>query len=204
MLLLALCYLSYFAGLLFIAWWSRSRPLLSCARAARARPRAAHRGRRCAAALAFAAYYVNWTWPFLVRIRAAAARRFRRAVERERGRSALPALRGPHKLAYTFGSVLVPVLGVAGLVMARRGVERVLLLAWAAILLVFSGLDLFFNFLLKHHYFTMVPVAVGGGVLLARVAERGRWGRAVAVAALVGLAVLGARVGLDAATGRIP
>ena len=83
--------------------------------------------------------------------------------------------------------------------------ERVLLLAWAAILPVFMVLDLSFNFLLKHHYFTMVPVAVGGGVLLARIAERGRWGRvAVAVAATRRLALLGARVGLDAATGRIP
>ena len=86
----------------------------------------------------------------------------------------------------------------------RRGVERVFLLAWAAVLPVFTVLDLFFNFLLKHHYFTMVPVAVGGGALLASVAERGRWGRAVAAVALVTMAVLAGRVGLDAATGRIP
>ena len=99
---------------------------------------------------------------------------------------------------------MVPVLGLGGLLLARRGVERVLLLAWAAILPVFMVLDLSFNFLLKHHYFTMVPVAVGGGVLLARIAERGRWGRVAAVVALLSVALLGARVGLDAATGRIP
>jgi hypothetical protein len=72
------------------------------------------------------------------------------------------------------------------------------------VLPLFMVLDLAFNFLLKHHYFTMVPVAVGGGVLLAGVAQRGRGGRIVALAALAIMAVLAARVGLDAATGRIP
>jgi hypothetical protein len=157
-----------------------------------------------AAALAFAAYYVNWTWPFL----SESVPQLLGGSGAQSGANAgaLPfrIAAAPHKLAYTFGSVLVPMLGVVGLVIARRGVERVLLLAWATVLPVFSGLDLFFNFLLKHHYFTMVPVAVGGGVLLARLAERGRWGRALAVAALVCMAVFAARVGLDAATGRIP
>jgi hypothetical protein len=202
-LLLALCYLSYFAGLLFMlmviaiaaAVLVRREPALV---------RALLSAGAMAAALAFAAYYVNWTWPFLSE--SVPQLLGGSGAQSSANAGALPFRISavPHKLAYTFGSVLVPVLGAAGLVMARRGVERVLLLAWATVLLVFSGLDLFFNFLLKHHYFTMVPVAVGGGVLLARVAERGRWGRAVAVAALVGMAVLAARVGLDAATGRIP
>ena len=204
-LLLALCYLAYFAGLLFM--------LMVIAIAAialvRGQPpfvRALLTAGAMAAALAFAAYYVNWTWPFLsesvpqlLGSSGAQSSSSANAVAL-RARMALE----PGKLAYTFGSILVPVLGMAGLVVARRGVERVLLLAWAAVLPVFSGLDLFFNFLLKHHYFTMVPVAVGGGVLLARVAQRGRWGRLVAVGALVGVAVLAARVGLDTATGRIP
>jgi hypothetical protein len=202
-LLLALCYLSYFAGLLFMlmviaiaaaALWRRQpafvRALLTAGAAA--------------AALAFAAYYVNWTWPFL----SESVPQLLHGSSAESGANAgawrARLILEPGKLAYTFGAILVPVLGIAGLVAARKGVERVLLLAWATVLPVFTGLDLFFNFLLKHHYFTMVPVAVGGGVLLAGVAQRGRGGRIVAVAALVIMAVLAARVGLDAATGRIP
>ena len=139
-----------------------------------------------AAALAFAAYYVNWTWPFLSESVPQLLARVRRAVERERGRAGarvgLPPSRtsSPTRSARSWCRVL----GIAGLVAARRGVERVLLLAWATVLPVFTGLDLFFNFLLKHHYFTMVPVAVGGGVLLARSGparprgpRRGRWPR---------------------------
>jgi hypothetical protein len=202
-LLLALCYLSYFAGLLFMLM-AIAIAAVALGRRQPAFVRALLSAGAMAAALAFAAYYVNWTWPFLSE--SVPQLLGGSGAQSNSNAGALPfrISAAPHKLAYTFGSVLVPVLGVAGLVIARRGVERVLLLAWATVLPVFSVLDLFFNFLLKHHYFTMVPVAVGGGVLLARVAERGRWGRAVAVAALVCMAVLAARVGLDAATGRIP
>jgi hypothetical protein len=204
-LLLALCYLSYFAGLLFMLM------VIAIATAAlgRRQPafvRALLTAGAAAAALAFALYYVNWTWPFLSQSVPQLLGGSGSGGEAGANAGAWRArlLLEPGKLAYTFGSILVPVLGLAGLVVARRGVERVLLLAWAAVLPVFSGLDLFFNFLLKHHYFTMVPVAVGGGVLLARVAERGRWGRVAAIAALFTMGVLAARVGLDAATGRIP
>jgi hypothetical protein len=71
------------------------------------------------------------------------------------------------------------------------------------VLVVFSALDLSFNFLLKHHYFTMVPVAVGVGVLVARLADHAlaRW---AAAAALLALAALALGVGFDVATGRIP
>jgi hypothetical protein len=202
-LLMALCALSYFAGLLFLG-------LIVVAAAAvlwRAQPafvRALLTASATAAILAFALYYVNWTWPFL----SETVPRLLSGSGAHSGSSAgaLPSrlLAAPHKLAYTFGAVAVPVLGTLGLLLARRGVERVLLLAWAAILPFFMILDLSFNFLLKHHYFTMVPVAVGGGVLLARVAERGPWGRVAATAALIVVALLGARVGLDAAMGRIP
>jgi hypothetical protein len=200
-LLLTLCYLSYFAGLLFMGMVV----VIASAALYRGRPsfvRALFGAAAAAAALAFASYYVNWAWPFVSQ-----------TVPQLLGGSGASASPGalpsriaaaPHKLTYTFGSVLVPALGLAGLLLARRGVERVLLLAWAAVLPVFMVLDLYFNFLLKHHYFTMVPVAVGGGVLLARAAERGRWGRAAAAAALLAVALLGARVGLAAATGRIP
>jgi hypothetical protein len=204
-LLLALCYLSYFAGLLFMLMVV-AITAATLARRERAFVRVLLTAAAAAAAIAFFAYYVNWTWPFLSESvpqllggsGAASTANANAGAWRAR------LLLEPGKLAYTFGSVLVPVFGVAGLIAARRGTERVLLLAWAAVLPVFTVLDLFFNFLLKHHYFTMVPVAVGGGVLLASVAERGRWGRVAATAAIVIMAVLAARVGLDAATGRIP
>jgi hypothetical protein len=200
-LLLAVCFLAYTAGLLFMGLvvaitavaLGRGRPALS---------RALLGAAATAAAIAFLLYYVNWTWPFLSE-----------SVPRLFTGSGAPSSAGampfrvaaaPHKLAYTFGSALVPLLGLGGLFLARRGAERVMLLAWAAVLPLFMALDLVFNFLLKHHYFTMVPVAVGGGVLLGRLSARGRWGRALALLALVAVAVMGARVGLDAATGRIP
>jgi hypothetical protein len=99
---------------------------------------------------------------------------------------------------------LIPVLGLAGLARARSLRAWPLLLAWAAVLPVFSVADLFFNLLLKHHYFTMVPVAVGGGLLLAALARRGAAGR-VGAGVLLGLALLlGLQTALDAALGRIP
>jgi hypothetical protein len=202
-LLLSLCFLAYFAGLLFMgmvvaiavaAVFRKDQPLARALLTAAA----------TAAAIAFAVYYVNWTAPFLSesvpRLLSGSGDHSSAAASALAPRLAAV----PHKLAYTFGSSLLPLLGLSGLLLARRGVPRVLLLAWASVLPVFTGLDLFFNFLLKHHYFTMVPVAVGGGVLLGTLSERGRWGRAVAAVALIAVAVLGARAGLDAATGRIP
>lgn len=202
-MLLALCFLAYFAGLLFMG----IVVAITCAALWRRDPtftRALLGASAAAAGVAFALYYVHWTWPFL----SESVPRLLGGSGAQTGANAgaLPSRLAavPHKLAYTFGSTLVPVLGLAGLVLARRGAPRVLLLAWAAILPLFTALDLSFNFLLKHHYFTIAPVAVGGGVLLARLAERGRWGRAMAAAAMILFAFLGARVGLDAATGRIP
>src|SRR5262249_18273940 len=161
------------------------------------------RGGGPAALIAFLLYYVNWTWPFLSE---SVPRLFGGSGAPSSSAGALPfrLAAAPHKLAYTFGSPLVPLVGLGGLLLARRGPGRVMLLAWAAVLPLFAVLDLYFNFLLKHHYFTMVPVAVGGGVVLGRLSTSGGRGRALAAAALIAAAVLGARVGLDAAMGRIP
>ena len=65
-------------------------------------------------------------------------------------------------------------------------------------------MDLFFNFLLKHHYFVMVPVAVGCGALLSRLAELGRYGRAIALALLAVILYLGVDTALQVALGLIP
>ena len=202
-LLLTLCFLAYTAGLLFTGMVIAATALLL----ARSRPEIARPlvGAAFAAGLlAFALYYVHWTWPFLSE---SVPRLFTGAgAQPDSSAGALPMRLGalPHKLAYTFGSALLPLVGLSGLLLVRRGPERVLMLAWGAVLPVFMGLDLAFNFLLKHHYFTMVPVAVGGGAALAAIAGRGRAGRVLAAVVLVAVALLGARVALDAAMGRIP
>jgi hypothetical protein len=200
--LLALCFLSYTAGLLFASFaLAVALPLAWRAQPADARALAAVG--LAAAAVAFLLYYVNWTWPFLSQ-----------SVPRMLHGSGAPDSGGtpvlkrllalPHKLDYSYGSVLIPVLGLAGLARARAMRGWPLLLGWAAVLPVFCAADLFFNLLLKHHYFTVVPVAVGGGLGLAGLAERGPAGR-VSAGVLLGLALLlGLQTALDAALGRIP
>jgi hypothetical protein len=202
-LLLTACFLAYTAALFFTALvLAASVPLLW-----RGHPRSA--GRLAAAGLAasllaFALYYVHWTWPFLSESLPRLAAGSGAAVSE--GDLLVRLAREPSRLAYTFGSVLVPLAGLAGLARLRGAPApaRVVLGAWAGILLAASVLDLFFNLLHKHHYFTMAPVAVGCGLLLAALAERGRAGRACALALCLASAVLGARTALDAALGRIP
>jgi hypothetical protein len=203
MLLLALCFLSYTASLLFGSMvLAASVALLR--RHAPAPARALALALAGAWLLAFGLYYVNWAWPFL-------SESLPRIVSwsspgGDSGSLWTRLALQPRKLSYTYGSVAVPVLGLGGLVLARRAAApaRVILLCWAAILVAIGGLDLFFNFLRKHHYFVMVPVAVGGGVLLARLAETGRAGRVVAGALCLAAAALGLQTAIDVALGRIP
>jgi hypothetical protein len=110
----------------------------------------------------------------------------------------------PSKLAYSYGSLLVPLAGFAGLASLRPSWERRVLWCWAAILPVVSGADVFFNFLLKHHYYVMAPMAVGAGALLARAEGVSRVGRWAAAAGAAALALLGLRTALDVALGLIP
>ena len=207
--LLALCFLSYFAGLLF------ALVVLTVAAAAlgRSQPRAVRAlivATVLAAAVAFALYYVHWTGPFLGQTvpRLLARASGGAGGAGEGAPTAFPLVRRlarvPEQLEYTFGSLLVPLLGLLGLGLARGKATRTLLLAWGGVLVVFTGLDQFFNFLLKHHYFTIVPVAVGGGLLLSGLAERGRYGRGLSWAAVLAVLILGAQRAFEAATGRIP
>ena len=201
-LLLTLCFLSYTASLLFAATVVALASALLWRRSPEHARALAFAGVG-ASALAFGLYYVNWAWPFLTQ--------------------SLPQIAGgpsgggggetwsrlglqPGKLTYTYGSALVPLLGLGGLLVARQAPAhlRVLLLCWAAILPLVGGLDLFFNFLRKHHYFVMVPVAAGAGVLLAWLAQRPRWGRPAVAALGVAAAVLAVRMAADVALGRIP
>ncbi|HEY2941796.1 MAG TPA: hypothetical protein VGN09_05120 [Vicinamibacteria bacterium] len=200
--LLSLCFLAYTAGLLFAAF-AIAAALPFVVRSEPSTARALAAAGLAAAAVAFLLYYMYWTWPFLSQ---SVPRILHGSGAPEGGGT--PVFRRllalPHKLNYSYGSALIPVLGLAGLVRARTLRGWPLLAAWAAVLPVFSVADLFFNLLLKHHYFTAVPVAVGGGLLLAALARRGPVGR-VSAGVLLGLALLlGLQTALDAALGRIP
>jgi len=149
-----------------------------------------------ATVLAFFLYYVHWTLPFLTKSLPALA-----GGHTEAWNVSVVArlLAQPAKLAYSYGTVLVPLLGLLGLYLYRGRDERVILLAWAGVLVVFCGLDVFFNFLRKHHFFVLVPLEAGGGLALARLTSTGRAGRALAIALLLGAVALGAREALSAA-----
>ena len=204
--LLTICCLSYTASLIFVVFalglalpflWQRDRPAT----------RALVGAGLAAGCLAFVLYYASWTWPFLKesvpRLLAGAG-----SDGGTQGAVANPlwprVARIPSKLADSYGSALIPLAGLAGLALLTRATSRIFLWSWAAVLVVFSGLDVFFNFLLKHHYATMTPVAVGLGLLLDRLWTRGAWSRWLAVALLAFALALGVRSALDVALGRIP
>jgi hypothetical protein len=201
--LFTLCFLSYTAGLLFevcVVLWSL--PFL--ARRYPRESRALLGAFLAASALAFLLYYVNWAWPFL---RESVPRIVRGgAGQVPHHVSLLSRLRLlPGKLDYSYGSRLVPLVGLAGLgLLLPRGPARVFLWSWGAVLVVFSGLDLSFNLLLKHHYFTETPVALGIGLALARVEKAGSEGRAVAILALLGILAFAVRTALAIASGGVP
>jgi hypothetical protein len=197
--LLTFCFLSYTAALLFTAM-VLAVLIAGAARRDPARARLLATATALACALAFVLYYVHWTWPFLSQ-----------SVPRLLGgsaREATPVLRRlalqPGKLAYSYGSLLVPLAGLLGLGLLRASWERRVLWAWAGILVVIGGADVFFNFLLKHHYYAMLPVAIGVGILLARIEGVSRTGRWAAGAATILVVALGLRTALDVALGRIP
>ncbi|HST05780.1 MAG TPA: hypothetical protein VLQ48_13725 [Chloroflexia bacterium] len=85
-------------------------------------------------------------------------------------------------------SLLPIVLAVVGLALlfvrkhrspgARRALA--LLVLWALILPVFFLVNYKVDMIGKHLFFTMVPIAVAGGVALFALARRGRWGAALA------------------------
>ncbi len=204
-LLLSFCFLSYFAALLFtglvlvlyLGWLWRfepepAKPLFTVL--------------VTATVISFGLYYAYWLWPFL-------SESLPSLMSGSQGPSApherhlLARLASqPGKLDYSYGSLFVPLAGLAGLASLTRAArrERWLLVLWGSILVIVSGMDLFFNFLLKHHYFVMVPVAVGCGGLLSRLAELGRYGRAIALALLVVILYLGVDTALHVALGLIP
>jgi hypothetical protein len=200
---LTFAFLSYFAALLF----SGLALGLVLALLARAEPRLARRllwATAGGATLAFLLYYIHWALPFL----AQSVPRILGGSAARPSESATPILSRlllqPGKLGYSYGSAWIPLVGLAGLSLLPRGSTRMVVACWAAVLPVVSGLDVFFNFLLKHHYFVMVPVASGCGLVLARIAEHGRLGRATALLLVLLLAVLGLDTAYAVAVGQIP
>jgi hypothetical protein len=193
--LVSLCFLSYTGSLLFASitlvatcalWYRRDRVLSTRLASVVV----------IAWGVSFLLYYIHWTLPFV--------------------RETLPALLSgggdggidvlgrvwsqPRKLAYTFGSPLVPLVGLAGLTLVR-GERRALLCSWGAILIAFSALDVLFNFLLKHHYFTCPAVAIGIGLALSWLHEKGWILRAISAIFVVSLVWMGLHEAIDVARG---
>jgi hypothetical protein len=196
--LLTICFLSYTASLLFAAaLLGLAVPLLY--RRAPGPARALASASVAAAVAAFFLYYLHWTWPFL-------SESLPRLVSGSTSQSEGSAIWNravtlPGRFAFTYGSPVLPLVGLAGLGLATRSPQRTLLLLWGGILILFSGLDLFFNFILKHHYFVMAPVSVGLGLASAWLSEKGRLGKALVVIFFVFLIVTACRAALAVALG---
>lgn len=200
--LFTFCFLSYTAALLFtgavLVW-----VILMTARENFPRARSVFTMLVAASAFAFLLYYVHWTLPFLMQ---SVPKIMGGAGLGGKAAEATPILSRlalePGKLSYSYGSMLIPLLGALSLLRLPRSWDRLILLSWMGILFFVSGIDLFFNFLLKHHYYVMLPVAVGLGGLMARVESR--WGRAPAIALTAAIVGLGLKTAVEVALGLIP
>lgn len=187
--LLTLCFLSYTGSLLFgsaavafaaaLAWRDDRDFTLTLAKLL-----------VVAWGLALLLYYMNWVRPFLTETLPAlgASGGSDEAMDLSARLLAIP-----RKLSYSFGSALIPVAGLVGVLELERGTrKRRLLLGWALVLVVFTGLDLVFNLLLKHHYFSLPLVAVGLSLSLDALARRSRYALLLVALTLLAVALLGA------------
>jgi hypothetical protein len=200
--LFTFCFLSYTAALLFtgaaLVWI-----ILVDARGNFPRARSVFTMLVAASTFAFLLYYVHWSLPFLME---SVPKILGGAGLGSKAAEATPILARlalePSKLSYSYGSMLIPLAGALGLLLVKPSWDRLVLLTWIGILFFVSAIDLFFNFLLKHHYYVMLPVAVGLSGLLTRIEKR--WGRPPAIA-LTALAVsLGLSTAIEVALGLIP
>ncbi len=107
----------------------------------------------------------------------------------------------PGKVDYTFGAFWVPLIGLLGLARVEGRPRRLLLYGWAVVLPLVSVFDLIFNFLLKHHYFSFPAIAIGFGLALQRLQEKGSFWMAVFLLVVVYLCVTGLYGVLRVATG---
>lgn len=149
--------------------------------------------------LAFLLYYVHWAVPFVrdtlpVLLFGAGGER---TIDLGARAAAVPS-----KFTYSFGSFLIPLGGLLGIALVEgRSRARRLLEGWALVLVLFTLLDLGFNFLLKHHYFSWPVVALGLGFFLHRLDEKGRLGRVTARVSFLALIVSAVRAAIRVATG---
>ncbi len=148
--------------------------------------------------LALALYYVHWVLPFFQETLPSmlSGAGSDRSIDLGARVKLLPG-----KLDYTFGAFWVPLLGLLGLSHAQGRFRRLLLYGWALPLPLFSGLDLAFNFLLKHHYFSYPAVAIGFGLALRWLEERRSFWMAVFLLVVVYVGVEGFFAAWQLATG---
>ena len=85
----------------------------------------------------------------------------------------------------------MPIFGLLGLALAEGRPRRFLLYGWGLALPLFSGFNLVFNFLLKHHYFSFPAIAIGFGLALSRLEEKGSFRVAVFLLVVVYLLMTG-------------
>lgn len=200
--LFTFCFLSYTAALLFTGAVLVA-VILVTARENFPRARSVFTMLVAASTFAFLLYYVHWTLPFVMQ---SVPKIMGGAGLGGKAAEATPVLARlalePGKLSYSYGSMLIPLLGAFSLLRLPKSWDRLILLSWVGILFFVSGVDLFFNFLLKHHYYVMLPVAVGLGGLMARIESR--FGRAPAIALTVAVVSLGLKTAVEVALGLIP
>ncbi len=200
--LFTFCFLSYTAALLFTGAVLVFVILVS-ARTHGPRARAIFSMLVAACAFAFVLYYIHWTVPFLLqsvpKIMGGAGLG---GAARETTPVLARLLLEPSKLSYSYGSMWIPLAGAVSLWFLPRSWPRLMLLSWVGILFFVSGMDLFFNFLLKHHYYVMVPVAVGLGGLMARV--EAKWGPIPSTVLTILILGLGLNTAIEVALGLIP
>lgn len=194
------CFVSYTASLLFGLCVLCALFVVSIVKGRDPRPTALLVA--VASGLSLILYYGNWVWPFVS--------------------ESIPALAGgetggakdafewwhrvadvPRKMSYSFGSVWIPIFGTLGVILTRRSRGKEVLVAWVAVLPVFACIDLLFNFLLKHHYFTFPAFAIGLGLLAERLWSVGVLGKLSVGLGLAVVALLGLQQAVAVATGAV-
>ena len=147
-------------------------------------------GAAIAALIAFAAYYIQY-----VPVTLASVRRIGGETATARGYTAGGLLGAPWHIVtvvtknIVVGNLALPLVltGAGAVILARtcagaddRRVWR-FLMVWLLVLPVFTLVDAYIDLLLKPLYYTMLPVAIFGGVAIVALWRRGRVGQVMAL-----------------------